>query len=411
MKYCLIGEKLGHSYSVEVHSAMGLDYSLRELQKSQLDEFIKDDSINGFNVTIPYKKDVLSYVDFYDKNVEATGVVNTVLKREGKLYGYNTDIGGMTYMLSRKNVSLHNKNVLILGSGGTSKTACALAKLQGAKSLKTVSRSGEINYENCYDLKDTEIIINTTPVGMFPNIYLKPVDLSRFSSLVAVFDCIYNPFTTELLAQAKELNLICSDGLPMLVEQALLAEDIWVGEKHDTSVSEKLIRSLRKSKSNLVLYGMPSCGKSTLGRLLAEELGRKFVDLDEYITKNQGRTPSQIISSDGEKTFREIESLAVSEVAKLNGTVISLGGGSVLNPLSVNALKKNGVLIYVKRNLDLLSVENRPLSATKGVEKIYKERKSIYESIGDAEIENNKAIKDALKEIIKVYEIACNKWC
>lgn len=410
MKYCLIGEKLNHSYSAQLHGAMGLHYSLVEVAPDNLVDFLRDNDYDGFNATIPFKKAVIPHLDYLDQSARLCGAVNTVKREDGKLIGFNTDLDGMRYMIERKGVCLHGKNVLILGSGGTSNTAQALAKVSGAKSVNVVSRTGAINYTNCYDLTDTEILINTTPVGMYPNVYAKPIDLAKFSNLTAVFDCIYNPFFTELLMEAKELGVVCSDGLPMLVRQAVLAENIWKGSHDNPQLTDKLVGFMRCQKANLVLYGMPSSGKTTLGKILSQQLDKPFVDLDEYIAEKHGKSPSEIIQECGEQCFRQLEKAAVDEIAASYGKVISLGGGTVLDPTNVAKLKKNGVMIYVKRDLNLLSTANRPLSQAQGVENLFAERQAIYERIRDAEIENNGDLNLATKNIEIAYETACNKW-
>ena len=411
MKYCLIGEKLAHSYSQELHAAMGLDYSLVELSPDNLVDFLHNNDYAGFNVTIPYKKAVIPHLDRLDETATLAGAVNTVKRVGNKLVGFNTDIGGMSYMIESKGISLKGKNVLMLGSGGTSNTAQALAKLNGAKSVNVVSRSGELNYTNCYELTDTEIIINTTPVGMYPNICDKPlIELAKFSNLTAVFDCIYNPFRTELLLEAKALNLVYSDGLPMLVRQAVLAENIWKGQQDAPQLTETLISTMRQKMANVILFGMPSSGKTTLGKFLAQQIGKPFVDLDEYIVEKHGTTPSNIIKQNGEQYFRQLESAAVDEIAMSVGKVISLGGGTVLDPANVAKLKKNGVFVYIKRDLQLLTTDNRPLSQAQGVEALFIKRQSIYNKVKDVEIENNGDCDSAVKEIKKAYETACNKW-
>ena len=414
MKYCLIGEKLSHSYSAELHTAMGVDYSLVEVAQNALADFLHGTVYDGFNVTIPYKKAVMPYLDSLDESATLCGAVNTVKRDGNKLVGYNTDLDGMCYMMESKGVTLTGKHVLILGSGGTSNTAQALAKLQGAQSVKVVSRTGEINYTKCYDLADTEVIINTTPVGMYPNVYEKPVELARFARygrLTAVFDCIYNPFCTALLSEAKSLNLVCSDGLPMLVRQAVLAENIWQNKPDDPQLTPKLIALMRSNKANLILFGMPSSGKTTLGKMLAEKLGKPFVDLDEYVATKYGKSPAEIIKESGEQFFRKLESEAVRDVAPSSGKIISLGGGTVIDPDNVANLKMNGVMIYLNRDLHLLSTDNRPLSLAHGVEKLFEQRKSIYQKVKDAEVSNNGDLITVAKEIEKAYETACNKWC
>ena len=411
MRYCLIGEKLGHSYSAEIHAYNGLDYTLKEIPNTQLHNFFSNNEYDGFNVTIPYKKEVIQYLDELDQSAKTSGAVNTVVNVNGKMVGYNTDVSGMRYMIQRKGVTLTDKHVVILGSGGTSNTAQTLCRLEKAKEITVVSRKGETNYQNCYQLKGVDVIINTTPVGMYPNVFDTPVDLTKFKKLTAVFDCIYNPFTTKLLESAKELGLIYSDGLPMLVEQALLAQDVWSNTTHQKTLTEQIILNIRKQKSNLVLFGMPASGKSTIGREVAKTLNREFIDLDEYITNSLGKTPSEIITEQGEKAFREIESQAVKEICKYSSKVISLGGGTVIDPENVTNLSLNSVMVYVNRSLDKLSTFNRPLSKSVGVENLFNQRKEIYQNAKDIEITNNGEVSSAVKETIKAYETACNKWC
>ncbi len=412
MKYCLIGEKLGHSYSAVIHRSRGYDYDLCPIEKGKLEEFCKKSEYDGFNVTIPYKKDIIPYLDELSERAKAVGAVNTVTRKDGKLYGDNTDIGGLEYMISSKGVSLKNKHVLILGSGGASATAVALSHEKGAKSVTVVSRSGEVNYVNCKSVAgNAQIIINATPVGMYPNTEATPITLDGFDRLEAVFDCIYNPFTTELLCEARSKNLISSHGLPMLVEQALIAEDIWSGGAHTREESEETLALVFAKMANIVLFGMPSSGKSTLGKLIADKLKKEFVDTDEEITKKYGKKPSEIINESGEQAFRNMESEVVKEVAKLSGRVISLGGGAVLRGENVRALRANGILCYIKRPLSLLTTEDRPLSQREGIEKLFEARKDIYEEAKDYSVNNDKKIEKAVKEIIKGYETACNKRC
>ncbi len=387
MKYCLIGERLSHSYSAEIHKARGFDYELKEVRRGKLAEFMKE-GYDGFNVTIPYKKEIIPYLDFLDESAKKIGAVNTVVLKDGKYCGYNTDFEGMRYAFSRKGIVLKDKNVMILGSGGAACTADALCKAEKVKSVVFVSRNGEINYENCYDLKNTEIIVNATPVGMFPNAGDSPIDLSRFPDLKGVFDCVYNPFNTALIMQAKKLKVKCSDGLPMLIKQAVEAQKIWgvSSEKDDT---EEIINELYLNKLNIVLVGMPSSGKTTVGKLVADILGKTFIDTDAEICKKTGKTPAEIIESCGERAFRDVETEIVKSVAATSGAVIATGGGAVLREENVSALKSNGVTFYIKRDLSLLTSENRPLSADCGIAKLYGERKKLYERAADFTAENN----------------------
>lgn len=403
MKFCLIGEKLSHSYSKEIHEERGLNYSLVELTKANVEQFVKDKQFNGYNVTIPYKKEIMPYLDYIDPTAKEVGAVNTVKVDKGKLYGYNTDILGMEYLLSRKGVSLQDKYVMILGTGGTSCTAVALAKRNGAKEIFVVGRNAEINYENCYDKTQTQIIINTTPVGMNPDLLGCPIDIGKFSNLQAVIDVIYNPQRTVLTQMAKELGLIYTNGLPMLVKQALLAQDIWLDKKHTDKECEQLISKLSLQKNNIVLVGMPGCGKSSVGEMLAKRLNRNFFDVDTEITKEQGKTPAEIITTQGEMAFRQIESQVLYRLCRLSGVVIACGGGSVISSQNRKVIKANAISVYLKRDLQKLSADNRPLSQTIGVQKLFEERRAYYEQ-ADILVENEKSITNTVEEIIKEYE-------
>ncbi len=399
MSYCLIGEKLGHSFSKEIHNKRGLSYELVEIERQNLKEFVKNCKYKGFNVTIPYKQEIMPYLDDIESWAQEIGAVNTVVNENGKWKGYNTDILGMEKMVELNGISLSNKSVMILGSGGTSKTAQALCKKLGVKNVSVVSRSGEINYENCYEKTDTQVIINTTPVGMYPNNQQTPIDLEKFANLVAVFDCVYNPLKTRLISKAKSLNLICCNGLYMLVAQALYAQSLWLKTEFTNSDIENILGEIIKEKRNIVLSGMPACGKTTIGKILAQKLNRQFVDTDELVSIKTGKTIPEIINEQGEKAFRDIESDVIKEVSATNGKVIALGGGVPLREENRINLKQNGLIVYIKRDLSFLVSNNRPLSQRKGVQQIYQERKEIYEKFADITVENNE-IETAVKEII-----------
>lgn len=408
MKYCLLGEKLGHSYSALIHKNCGLDYSLKETEKDNLLSILKSGEYCGFNVTIPYKKTVIEYLNEIDDSAKSVGSVNTIKVVGDKLIGFNTDLYGMQYAVDRKGVSLSGKTVLILGSGGTSLTAQAVCRKNNAEFV-VVSRSGEVNYENCYDI-DAEVIMDTTPIGTFPNVYDKIIDISKFKNLEFVLDCVYNPFLTEILKDAKALNIKYSNGLPMLVAQAVRAQEIFLSKDIDKSLIEENISYISRDRGNIVLCGMPSSGKTTLGKLIAKDLGRDFVDTDLLIEEKTGKFPKQIILESGEKAFREIESEVIKDISIVSGKVIALGGGAVINPNNVKNLKTNGVIVYIKRDLKDLSTKDRPLSKEKGIEQLYNERKAIYESVGDIQVLNEQ-IEKAKTEIIKGYEDFSDKRC
>ncbi len=409
MKYCLLGEKLGHSFSKIIHELCSLNYTLNEVKPENLSEFLTNCNFDGFNVTIPYKREVIKYLNGITSSAKGIGAVNVVKNENGLLYGYNTDYDGLVFACKQKGVSVKDKNVLVLGSGGASKTAVYYAKKYKARSVTVVSRTGNINYENVYGLVDTQVIINTTPVGMYPNSYDKVIELTPFKNLESVVDFIYNPAKTRLLVDAEKLGLKTVDGLSILVEQALKAQDIWLNKTHTLKESKKMLNQIKKLTLNAVLIGMPSCGKSTLGKDMAKALNKPFFDSDEEFFKEYNISPSDYIKTYGESEFREKESLVIKELSKKTGVVISTGGGVVEREQNIENLKINGVIIYVQRNLDKLLTLNRPLSISVGIENLYNKRKEKYESFSDIIVQNNGTLKRANKEILKAYEIACNK--
>ena len=318
MKYALIGRTLGHSYSVPIHAGFGnSDYILKNLEPEALEGFIKGKDFCGLNVTIPYKQAVMPFLDEIDDSALAIGSVNTVVNKNGRLYGYNTDIDGMRLLAKKAGIALSGKKVLVLGSGGTSLTARALAKSEGAKEILVVSRSGEVNYDNVYDESDAEIIINTTPVGMFPNNGKAAVDLSRFPKLTGVLDAVYNPLKTELILEAESLGIPAAGGLFMLVAQAKRAEELFFDKVIADEENERVYRTLMQSFRNIVLIGMPGCGKTTVGKALAKKLGREFVDIDALIEKNAKKSIPEIFANDGEEVFRRFETEAAIEAGKM----------------------------------------------------------------------------------------------
>ena len=402
MKFALLGKTLKHSYSVGIHSLLGdYDYSLREVLPENLAEFVNSCDLDGYNVTIPYKKDIMPFLDEIDKKALEIGAVNTVVKKDGKLKGYNTDFDGMLYMLNRAKITLKGKKVVILGSGGTSNTASAVCKFLGAKEIVIVSRTGEVNYQNLAGQTGVNVIINTTPVGMNPDNYNSAVlDLSQFSELEGVADVIYNPSLTYLCYQARELNLSYTTGLPMLVAQAKYASELFTGKKIDDSVIEKIIEKLSKELQNVVLIGMPGCGKTTIGKEVAKLLGKEFIDTDKLIEEKAGKDIPTIFSQDGEDKFRELESLVVREVGKLTGKVVSTGGGVVKRWENYFPLKSNGKIVLINRDQNKLCQKGRPLSKDlDAVKKLYQERKDLYLKFADCTVDNNQSIDEAVKGV------------
>ncbi len=401
MEFCLIGEKLSHSYSAIIHNSCGLNYTLKSIEKGKLKDFLLKNNFNGFNVTIPYKKDIMPYLDFISNEAREIGAVNTVKMVNGKLYGYNTDIFGIEYLFKKSNINVKNKNVVILGSGGASNCAQYYAKKSGAKSVTVVGRSSQYNYTNVYSLTQTEILVNATPVGMYPNNETSLVNLQKFAKIEGVVDLIYNPLVTDLLYQAKKLSIKYANGIGMLVAQALKSQEIWLNKNIDNELIGQIMHQLISEKQNVVLIGMPSSGKSTIGKMLAERLNKKFIDVDEEIFKFTGSLPSQIILNKGEEQFRQIESEVIKELSKQNSLVIATGGGAVLKEINRKNLIQNGKIVYIKRDLNKLVSDGRPLSQGRGIEQLFNERKDIYQNFADIEVENNLTIEDCVRELIE----------
>lgn len=388
--YGLLGRKLGHSWSVPIHKALGCgSYRLIELEPEALGDFLRREDIGGLNVTIPYKRDVMEFCDVIDEGARAIGSVNTLVRREGKLYGYNTDIDGFLYMLRRADISLAGKKVLILGSGGASLTAQATAQREGAREFVVISRSGPDNYENLERHADGEILINTTPVGMWPNMEGSPVDLTRLPRLEGVLDVIYNPSRTSLLLQAEELGLRRSGGLPMLVRQAVRAEELFFDRSIPEGETENITARLWRERTNIVLVGMPGCGKTTIGRELARLSGKPFVDLDERIVDSAGASIPEIFRQEGEEAFRHLEGLVLEDVCTQGGQVIATGGGAVLQKENRTAMRRTGRVYFLRRDLSLLPKEGRPLSQAGNLEEMYQVRKPLYHEAADVVIDNS----------------------
>ncbi len=399
--YGLLGRRLGHSWSVPIHKALGCEgYRLIELEPEDLGDFLSREEIGGLNVTIPYKRDVMQYCDEIDPAAEIIGSVNTLVRRDGRLTGYNTDIDGFLYTLRRAGISLKGKKVLILGSGGASLTARAAAKTEGARQVVVVSRAGEDNYENLPDRHgDAEVLINTTPVGMWPKLEGSPVDLRLLPKLTDVADVIYNPGRTNLLLQAEELGLRRAGGLPMLVQQAKRAEDLFFDRAIPDAETEKITAQLRREMTNIVLVGMPGSGKTTVGQELARLSGKPFVDLDGEIVKKAGRPIPEIFAQEGEGAFRKIENEVLAEVCAKSGQVIATGGGAVLWSENRSAMRRTGRVYRLRRRLEDLPTEGRPLSQAGRLEEMERVRGPLYAAAADRDIWNDKSPEETAGRI------------
>ncbi len=402
--YGLLGRKLSHSLSPQIHAHFGsYPYELFCREPEELDEFFADKNLKAYNVTIPYKIEAYNRCDELSETAKKIGSVNTVIRKpDGTLYGDNTDYFGFSYMSASCGADYKGQKVLVLGSGGASLTVCTVAKDLGAKEIVIVSRSGENNYENIDKHYDTDIIVNTTPVGMYPENGESLVDLRKFTKLSCVLDLIYNPCKTKLLLDAEELSIPCANGLTMLVAQGLRsAEQFPDTELHNKDIDD-VCNSMLKEQKNIVLIGMPGCGKSTVGKVLAERLQRELLDTDEEIVKADGRTIPEIFSSEGEPFFRELETNAVKTVGKQLGKIIATGGGAVMKKENRDALGQNGTVIYLKKDLSLLSLDGRPLSKDEdAVRKIYEARKDTYEAFADFIVEVSPDAEITTKRVIE----------
>ncbi len=413
MEYGCIAEKLSHSFSAEIHKQLfDYDYELREIPKGELDSFMRDKNFKAINVTIPYKQDVIPYLDTVSDIAKKIGAVNTIVNDNGRLSGYNTDFQGMCALIKRAGISIEGKKVLVLGSGGTSKTAKIVAEYLGCSAVYRVSRSAKndcITYKTALsEHSDAQIIINTTPVGMYPNIGDAPIDISDYKRIEAVVDAVYNPLRSKLVCDAREKGIKAVGGLYMLVAQAAYAAEKFTGISVSEEKIEKVYRNMVGTKQNVVLIGMPGCGKSTIGKLLAKELSHKFIDTDDEIVKKMGKDIPAIFAEVGESGFRKIESEVIKEVSSVQNSVIATGGGAILNKINVDLLRENGRIYFIDRSLDkIVATSDRPLSSNRAdLEKRYKERYDIYLSSCDNHI---KAGDIALENMMIIKKDFCNE--
>lgn len=403
MEYGLIGEKLGHSFSKIIHNELfSYNYELKEIKPEEFDEFMRKADFKAINVTIPYKEMVMEYLDEISEKAKEIGAVNVVVNDDGKLIGYNTDFLGLKGLIQKNNIDLKDKKVLILGSGGTSKTALAVCRDLGAQQAFRVSRSGGnglITYDEAEKV-NADIIINTTPCGMFPNIEGAAIDIDKFDGLSAVVDVVYNPLNTDLIVKAKAKGIKAVGGLYMLVAQAIFAAEKF-GFKVKEEDFERVYNKIFKEKQNLVLIGMPTSGKTTIGKILSEELGREFIDSDEEIVEKIGMSISEFFEKNGEAEFRKIEAQVIKEIALKQGAVIATGGGVILNKRNIELLKMNGKVIFLNRPLDmLLTSEDRPLSSDRELlKKRFEERHEIYKASADVEIIADSDIKTNVQKV------------
>ena len=417
MKYGLIGEHLGHSFSkqiqtriAEIENVKDYDYQLVELDKEEFKEFMEKKDFKGINVTIPYKKDVIPYLDEMDESAKAIGAVNTIINVDGKLKGYNTDFGGFLYMVKAHNVHMEGKKVLIIGNGGACAAVKAVCKHENAKDIVIVSRSadrGAIGYDEMYTSHlDADIVVNTSPVGMFPNIANAPIDVSWFHKLECVLDVVYNPILTRLCFEAQEADIKRVIGLEMLIAQAKYTFEIFENMSFDDSIIDEIKKEMLKDRCNIVLIGMPSAGKTTIGKMLEEKLGKEFFDLDDMIIAKAGKSIPEIFQESGEAGFRAIETEVAIEASKMNNKIIATGGGVVKHKVNMDFLRLNGITIFIDRDIDKLisSDPNRPLSSSKqALQQMYKERYPLYQKYAAYIAVNNANIEETVDDIVNAY--------
>ena len=408
--YGLLGEHLGHSFSPFLHHALGDEaYRLYELPVQELEAFVKQENIGGLNVTIPYKETVLPLADELSPAVEAIGAANTLYRRDGRLIAENTDVLGFLYLLDANRIDVDGKKVLVLGSGGACKAVLEALRRKGAGEILVVSRRGGdaplISYDELPDHTDADVVVNTTPVGMYPDNLASVTDLSRFDHLSGVVDIVYNPLRTGLLLQAEALGIPHANGLGMLVAQAVRAHEFFFDTNVDDRVIEYLTARLTRSATNLVLIGMPGSGKSSVAKLLSEKTGREVVELDRAIEEAAGKPIPAIFAEDGEDVFRDLESSCIAAAGARNGVILSLGGGAVTRERNYLPLHQNGRIYCLKRDLSLLAMDGRPLSKDLDtLRTMEQERAPMYERFADVTVVNDGTLEDAADAILKDFQ-------
>ncbi len=401
----LLGEKLSHSYSPQIHKYLGdYSYDLYEKNSEALNAFLTSGKFDGLNVTIPYKRTVIKYCSELSPQAKILGAVNTIIrKKDGSLIGHNTDYFGFRSMALRSGLDYSGKKILVLGSGGASNTVCAVLKELGGN-VVVISRNGENNYENLHIHADCSVIVNTTPVGMYPHTGISPINLDLFPNLEYVMDLIYNPAKTKLLLDAQARGIPVQNGLWMLVAQAAESAQWFTGQPMDPKSIEHIYNQLKMQMRNIVLIGMPGCGKSTIGKILATKLGKDFFDSDDEIERSAGHSIPEIFKTDGEEEFRKLEIDALNKLAILSSCVIATGGGCVTKEENLPILRQNAIIVWIQRDISLLPTEGRPLSQTNSLNQMYKIRQPLYRSFADITIANNTSPEVAAQAIIKQLE-------
>ena len=402
-KLGLIGEKLSHSFSPAIHTRLGTpDYSLFELKPEELEQFLKHGDFDGVNVTIPYKKAVIPYCAALTEQARRIGSVNTLIRQEdGSLLGHNTDYDGFLYMIRSSGVEVRGKKCLILGTGGASLTVRTVLEDLDAGEIVFISRTGENNYQNLERNADARIIVNTTPVGMYPHNGTAPLDVKGFPKLEGVFDLIYNPARTQLLLDAERMGVPGVNGLGMLVAQAKAASERFRDISIPDEAVEDITREMEKQSKNIILVGMPGCGKSTVGKKLAEKLGRPLVDTDEEIVRRIGCTIPEYFAAHGEEEFRKREHEVLRGFSGRSGQIIATGGGIVTRPENMAPLRENSLVVFLRRDIERLPTRGRPISQSNDLHELYEKRRPLYEAAADVTVDNVK-LAQTVEEILKL---------
>lgn len=405
MKFGLLGRKLGHSYSPMIFDLMGgYRYDLFEREPDGIEDLLKNGDFDGLNVTIPYKKEVLQYLDEIDPLALRLGAVNTIVKKDGKLFGYNSDYCGFQAMVLRTRIAVAGKKILVLGTGGASVTVRAVLEDLGAQ-VVLISRSGENNYTNLDRHRDAALIVNTTPVGMYPHNGSAPLSLEGFTALEGVLDLIYNPARTQLLMECEKYGIPGFNGLWMLVAQAKQSAQWFLGRELPDSLVSDIHQKLRDKMENIALVGMAGCGKSTVGRALAKETGKRFVDADAEVEELAGKTIPEIFAQEGEEMFRRMETTVLAELGMESGLVIATGGGCVTREENYPLLHQNSRIIWLDRCPARLPTEGRPLSQKTHPAQLYEMRKPLYKAFADAAVDNNGTKDETVTEILNLLEV------
>ena len=406
-KYGLLGERLEHSFSPQIHAMLAdYEYKLYEVPPGDVAGFIERGGFNGLNVTVPYKKTVLPLCHTLSGAAERIGSVNTIIRRgDGSLHGDNTDFYGFSYLLEKIGVDVTGKKAIILGDGGTAATVrCVLGDLEAGE-VVTISRRGPDNYNNISKNADARIIVNTTPVGMYPGNTASPVSLDIFSSCEAVLDVIYNPAKTELMLQAADRGIPCAGGLNMLVAQAARACELFIGKEISAPAIDSIVEAIRRQTMNIAIIGMPGCGKTSVGRRLAEITGRKFYDIDELIAHKAGKAIERIFAEDGEEAFRNLEADILFDISKKSGGVIATGGGVVKIGANRRLLSRNSVVVFLDRAPEMLPVDGRPLSLAFGVQALYAERLPLYEEWCDHRVGALDGVEPTAQAVMEILSL------